>query len=411
MKPGTADPMKKAALFLVYLLVLPGAYAQDEPKKTDLKGYVKLLGSFNYFNKDYIPPLAADLFPAQYQDYQIHNRFDFKYYPSKSWSLGAGMRNRLFWGYSVGNEPQPGQPDFYNSLDQDNGLVDLSYLYFDSDAVLLHTIFDRLWGQWESSKWIIRLGRQRINWGVNTVWNPNDIFNQYNYFDFDYEERPGSDALRVQYFPNFKSTLELGFAPAKQIGQSVAAMLYKANRWQYDFQFLAGYYKEDLTAGTGWAGSIKNVGFKGEANYYHPLQEGGESNFTASTALDYLFGFGLYTQLSYLYNGLGTTDPTIFSFAGLGANQVQGPKNIFPFKHTLFTQTGGNITPLFRADAGLMFTPDLKNIILFPTLTYSLASNLDALLALQYFISQNPLENNNVEWLSGTVFGRLKYSF
>ena len=402
--------IRKTALLLL-ILCSAGTYAQDEPEKTELKGYVKLLGSHNYFNEDYIPPFLDGLFPASYQDYQIHNRFDFKYYPSPQWSFGVGMRNRLFWGHSVSNEPLPGQPGLYQLLDRDNGLVDLSFLYFDSDAVLLHTIFDRLWGQWESSKWIVRLGRQRINWGINTVWNPNDIFNQYNYFDFDYEERPGSDALRVQYFPNFKSTLELGFAPAKQIGQSVAGMLYKTNRWQYDFQFLAGYYKEDLTAGTGWAGSIKGIGFKGEANYYFPLQEEGESNFTGSTAFDYQFGFGLYAQLSYLYNGLGAAEPGLFNFASLGANQVQGPKNIFPFKHTLFTQAGYTITPLFRADAGVMFTPDLKNIILFPTLSYSLTENLDALLVLQHFISQNPLENDNVEWLSGTAFGRLKYSF
>ncbi len=387
---------------------------QEEPKKTDLKGYVKLLGSFNSFNKDYFPPnpfIADDIIPASSQDYQIHNRFDFKYYPNSKLTFGVGMRNRLFWGYQVENPPLPGQPSFYQLLDEDNGLVDLSFLYFESDVVLLHTVFDRLWGQWENSQWMVRLGRQRINWGVNTVWNPNDIFNQYNYFDFDYEERPGSDALRVQYFPNFKSTLEFGFAPAQDLKESVGAVLYKTNYKKYDLQFLAGYYQQDLTAGLGWAGNIGQLGFKGEANYYLPLEESRDTNFIASISLDYQFGFGLYTQASYLYNGLGAEDPDLLSFLSLNTTQVQDAKNIFPFRHTLFTQVGYNITPLFRADAAVMFTPDLKNIIVFPTLTYSLLSNLDALLVAQYFISQNPFENDNVEWLSGVIFGRLKYSF
>ena len=151
------------------------------------------------------------------------------------------------------------------------GFLDLSYLYWSSDEVLLHTIFDRLWAQWENKKWIVRLGRQRINWGVNTVWNPNDIFNQYNYLDFDYEERPGSDAVRIQYFPNFNNTLELAFSPLASLIKAVGALLYKTNKWNYDFQFLGGYYKKDAVMGLGWAGNIWNAGFKGEANYYSPL--------------------------------------------------------------------------------------------------------------------------------------------
>jgi hypothetical protein len=57
-----------------------------------------------------------------------------------------------------------------------------------------------------AGKWQFRVGRQRINWGVNLVWNPNDVFNSFSYFDFDYEERPGSDAVRVQYYTGTTSS-------------------------------------------------------------------------------------------------------------------------------------------------------------------------------------------------------------
>jgi hypothetical protein len=70
-----------------------------------------------------------------------------------------------------------------------------------------------------------------------------------------------------------------------------------------------------------------------------------------------------------------------------------------------------DITPLLNLNMALMYTPDLKNFIFFPTLNYSVMRNLDALLAMQYFISTNPYENDNVEWMSALVFGRLKYSF
>ncbi len=399
-------PITRKLLFLAFLVTGLCLSAQDSTQsKFDLSGYVKLLTTFNHFNKDYLPPPLEDQIPGSFEDYLIHNRFDLKYYPTKKLSFGVGMRNRLFYGYRVRSGP-----GFYQSLDQDMGYLDLSYLYWQSDQVLLHTIFDRLWGQWENKKWIVRLGRQRINWGVNTVWNPNDIFNQYNYLDFDYEERPGSDAMRVQYFPNFNNTLELAFSPAKEFDQSVGAFLYKTNKWNYDFQFLGGYYRKDAVAGLGWAGNIKNAGFKGEASYYFPLTDETESNLTTSLSLDYVFGNGLYIQLSYLYNGLGTTEPNFTDFITVNT-RVMDAKDIFIYKHTLLTSASFNITPLFTANMAAMFTPAFDNFILFPTLSYSLDENLDASLVVQYFIAQNPQENNQVEWLSAAIFARVKFSF
>ncbi len=393
-------------LILVLLTTLCIASAQDSTQsKIDLSGYLKALGTFSHFNKDYLPPIISNAIPSSSEDYLMHNRFDLKYYPTKKLTFGVGMRNRMFYGYRVKEDAT-----FYNTLDEDMGLMDLSYLYWDSNELLLHTIFDRLWAQWESKKWMIRLGRQRINWGVNTVWNPNDIFNQYNYLDFDYEERPGSDALRVQYFPNFKNTVELAFSPARNFSQSVGALLFKTNKWNYDFQFLGGYFKQDIVTGLGWAGNIKNAGFKGEANYYAPLTAQTQSNFTSSLSLDYMFSSGLYGQISYLYNDLGSASPGIADFTSLNTRLLSA-KDIFIFKHTILVSAGFNITPLFRADLAAMFTPELNNFILFPTLSYSLSKNLDASLVVQYFISENPLENNQVEWLSSSIYGRLKYSF
>ena len=38
---------------------------------------------------------------------------------------------------------------------------------------------------------------------MNLVWNPNDLFNAFSFVDFDYEERPGSDALRIQKYTGY----------------------------------------------------------------------------------------------------------------------------------------------------------------------------------------------------------------
>lgn len=401
--------MKHLLLFLAIFssIIAPAQEAEEEkPKNYQLTGYVKLLGTFNYFNHAFLPPIVpGGTIPGSFEDYQIHNRFDFKYYPTDKLTFGVGMRNRLFWGYSVKNNPA-----FDLSLEDNSGLLDLSLIYWDSQDVLLHTIFDRLWAQWGTQKWNIRLGRQRINWGMNTVWNPNDIFNQYNYLDFDYEERPGTDALRVQFFPNFLSTIEFSVSPAKELNQSVAAVMYKTNKWNYDFQVLAGYYKQDAVLGAGWAGNLKNAGFKGEFTYYAPLTDSTESNFTFSPSVDYQFKNGLYLLFSYLYNGLGTNElkPTEVLMSN---TNTMSAKDLFLFKHTLFLSSQFQITPLFQGNAAFMLSPDLSSLVFFPSLTYSVTQDLDALLALQLFATENQLQSDQFQWMSAAVFARLKYSF
>lgn len=68
--------------------------------------------------------------------------------------------------------------------------------------MILRTMIDRLWIDWAYKKWELRAGRQRINWGKTSVWNPNDLFNTFNYANFDYEEQAGSDAIKLSYYPS-----------------------------------------------------------------------------------------------------------------------------------------------------------------------------------------------------------------
>jgi len=117
---------------------------------------------------------------------------------------------------------------------------------------------EKKWVQWQNTSWQITLGRQRVNWGVDRVWNPNDIFNAYSFIDFNYEKRPGSDALRVQYFKDMDYTLDLAVKITDAPNELIAAALYKFNKWNYDIQVLDGVYKRDMVTGTGWAGNINN---------------------------------------------------------------------------------------------------------------------------------------------------------
>ena len=75
-------------------------------------------------------------------------------------------------------------------------------------------------------------------------------------------ERPGSDALRIQYYGKGNTSTELA------INENIQAGLYKFNSWDYDFQTLLAKYYNDYVLGFGWAGQIKEAGFKGEFSYF-----------------------------------------------------------------------------------------------------------------------------------------------
>lgn len=395
----------KRQLVLLFFIPLSIWAQEEEESPWEFNGYLKYLGSYSSLNANFYPPATRNGLSTQSYDQLLHNRLNLKYYKG-NWSAALSMRNRLFQG----NSPEQGK-SFSRSLDLDPGLVDLSFVYWESNELILHTIFDRAWLQYEKGDFSVRLGRQRINWGITGIFNPNDILNQYNFFDFDYEERPGTDALRLQYFPNFNSQLELALAPAEKLDQSTAALYYRNNALIYDWQIISGFYQGQLTFGGGWAGNLWQLGFKGEFNYYWPAADINKETWVFSSDIDYVFTNGLYVSIGYLYNQSALKQGGIGDFSSLGAGQVLSPKNPFIFRHTAILNTNYAFNPLITGSLALMYSPDAHSTIIFPSLSYSLNTNLDIMLAAQLFMSDNPIESDAWQTLVSSTFLRLKWSF
>ena len=70
---------------------------------------------------------------------------------------------------------------------------------------------------------------------------------------------------------------------------AVIAGLWKVNKWNYDFQMLAGVAQKDIVVGGGWAGNLTNASFKGEFSYFIPTEEGQDNSFAATIGIDYSF--------------------------------------------------------------------------------------------------------------------------
>lgn len=375
---------------------------EDPPKRkfkdiVAVRGYVKYLNTTNFLNINTV--FGQNL---------IHHRLNLRGYLNPQWTVGLEMRNRIFYGAAVAL-----QPGFGDTLNHDNGLVDMSWTLINGNAFVVHSILDRAWVNYAKGKFEARLGRQRINWGINTVWNPNDLFNAFNYLDFDYEERPGSDAIRVQYYTGDLSGLEVAYAPGKNfdLDKTVAAAMYRFNKRNYDIQILGGLYREDLALGTGWAGSIKNAGFKGEATYFHPRRQLQDTlgTVSATVSVDYSFKNGVYVMGSFLYNSQGLITPVGLTGGGTSAFGRISAKSLMPSRYSAFASVSGQITPLLTASGGVIYAPGMNLLFLSPSFGYSLSDNWELMLLGQVFLGEDPAKGFG--HLGSGVYLRIKWSY
>jgi len=394
---------KQTALIFAMSALTATAWAQEDTtsrKFTDivrLKGYVKNMQGFQMADLNYVS--HSNL---------IHNRLNFRVYPTDNITVGLEVRNRVFTGDQVNFNPN------YGSLvDQDNGLVDLSWVWMDEPGIVGLSQIDRGWVKWNNGKWYITLGRQRINWGVNAFWNSNDLFNTFNLVDFDYEERPGTDAVRVQrYFKNF-SSIDIAIAPSEYDSTWIGAGMYRFNKWTYDFQVIGGWWNEDVAMGVGWAGNLKSAGFKAEVTYFHPQQNALDTSgsVTASISADYVFKGSVYVMGGLMYGSQGfdkTINPALLGGTAIGSTQPPSAKNLMPTKYNVLLSVSKPITPLINASLVGIYSPGVNLVFLMPSMSVAIASNWD----FSVFAQSTMLDNGSVFRNYGTsVFARIKWGF
>jgi hypothetical protein len=381
--------MKKIYLLFLLILIVFTANAQDNYM---LKGYVKGMSAMQSYSQ-------GDMLIEN----TLHNRFDFDWYINDNFTFTVGLRNRVIVGNNVSNIP-----NYDDYVSRDMGYVDMSWVWLNETSSIGVSQLDRLNIDYTYENLQITIGRQRINWGQTFVWNPNDLFNSYSYFDFDYEEKPGSDAVRIQYYVGESGKIESSTS-INSDNKVTSALLYRFNTHGYDFQFLGGVFTEtDYVVGAGWSGSIAGGGFSGEATYYHPIDNFADSTGTVTASLhyDYTFSNSLNLQFETIYNGFGADNMN-----GLGEVIFMdlSPKNLFPTKFAVFASAAYDVTPLFRAMLSGMYGPTGNFIYIGPTLTYSMSDVIELAVIGQYFSMDEvatALANEG-----NSVFVRLKWAF
>jgi len=395
--------MKTFTIALALVLAAPAFSQETADPKWQFRGYLKSLQATTFVPSGLFPlPLPTDKFMSN--DMLLHNRLNFKWFPSEHFTLTAEVRNRVFWGDQVRFAALLGQ----NYLDQVNqgsdDFFDWSAGRQNDNGYALHTTLDRFYGEFYKGNWEVRLGRQRVNWGIGTIWNPNDIFNAYNFTDFDYEERPGSDALRVKRYLGVNSSIEIAAKAARDWEDFTGAALMKFHTGTYDWQVLAGVFQNNTVLGGGWAGNLGTASFKGEATWFHPLEDSLKSSFALTLGVDYTLASQLYINGGILFNSLGAVsqDATeIFAFE-LSA------RNLYPYRYSVLVQAGYPFTPLFNGALIVVYSPGGAHaMFLNPVLTYSLAQNWDLDLVGQILFQKEEKFKSPVQ----AGFLRVKWSF
>jgi len=380
-------------LFSVLLVVLgfDSLHAQNKPFEVDIGGYVKELGQISTDN---------DFNTVRY-DNILHHRIESDWTLSEHFEFRADLRTRLLNGYTVNNTP--GLDQFY---EQDPNYFDLSWVWFHTDHSLMHSTIDRIHASYINGPWSIQAGRQRVNWSRTMTWSPNDLFNNYAFLDFDYEERPGVDALTAQYSWSYASSAEAGIRLGDSWQESVVAGMVRLSWKSYDIQFIGGHYLNNLTVGTGWAGYLGDAGFKGEISYFHPENDFFEKtgHITATTGLDYMLSSGWYLQGELLYNGG-------YNQQGNPLNTLEQPPsadNLFIAKSGFLLNGSYQIHPLVNGNISFMGSFDRSIFIAIPQITFSVTENVDLLLLSQLLkgaVFRQAVETPNL------FFFRLKWSY
>lgn len=382
--------------FLLFTLLAVKASGQD---KIDFSGYLSDMQSVYHIPDHWI------------WENTLHNRLNLDLYPTPWLSGSVHLRNRFIFGSTLGKIP-----GYSETLGGDQGWLDMTWVadgsMGDSAGYALTSALDRLWLQFTFGNLEIKAGRQRINWGQTLVWNPNDIFNSYSYFEVDYPERPGSDALRISYYTGNASTIELA-ANIDSAGQVTAAGYFRFNTLGFDIQFMGGVYRgEDLILGTGWSGNLGSSAFRGELSYFRDLDQFTDTTGYLMTSLgfDYTFPNSLTIQVEGLYSAFAK-ELDIYSFLQFYSGSLD-VKNLGFTPWSFFGNISYPLSPLLTGAFATIWYPDWKGVYLGPSFDLSLNSNLDLSLILQYFTAEFE-DTSGVSDRENNTFGflRFKWSF
>ena len=308
----------------------------------------------------------------------MQNRFECTVYPADAVTVASALRTRMLYGKLY---EQLFPFGYKKALDDDPGWADLSVNIWDNNSAVLTTMFDRLYVDFSKGDWQVRLGRHRINWGKDLIWNPNDIFNAQSFLDVSYREGPGTDALLVRRYLGPVAHVEAAVAGARDADSITAALCGQINAAGFDVQLLGGWMRHDIVGGAGFSGQVANAALRGEGTVFYADSLDGDPQFVGCLSVDYLLPREVRLLLSGLFNSKGKNSPDD-GFGSLFNDRITA-KTLSRARFQLLAQVAWQATPLFAVDCSALVNPADGSALIMPHCTYSLAENIEVSLQAQ----------------------------
>lgn len=386
-------------LTLILFLFSCRGYAQIPglipDKNWELEGYIKYMLTVN----------LPDDYPSSI-DHLLHQRFNYEYRFNQQLRFNMGMRNRLMSGDSMD------LPNYAEFIEQDNGFFNLSFNWLNKERVLANTQFDRLYIDWQNPQWQARIGRSRINWAMSTLWNPNDIFNSYSIYDFDYEEHVGSDAILLKRKLGFASSVEIVYNPNQDSDLNSLAGRYLFNYASWDMQLLTGKSGLDYIIGTGLAGDIQGAGLRSEVTWFNPIQEkhGNNEALTSSLVATLESDYRFVSQQNWMLRAsvLYISNPQHQESGAKFLNLPLTARTLSFTNYTYYAEISFDLNTLHRLTFSSSYYDDGSYFFGINS-NYSLANNWQVNTAIQRFDGRsNSLFSESASLL---LYAQLKWSF
>ncbi len=384
--------MGSVRIILFFSLSLFCFEVDAQNKNFEINGYVSALHTSGY----------NDAFEEWNNLNKINNRLNLNVWLNNRISFNLEIQNRFYSGsylsqFNGFSQPLIATTDYFN----------WSHNWINNNSTVFQSRIDRLFMDFSSGMFSIRVGRQRINWGQTLVWNVNDIFNSYSFFEIDNFEKYGCDAIRMTLFPSPSSVIE-ATVKINSDEEITAAVMSRFNYNEMDFQIQGGVVDEkDVVIGAGITGDYKGLTIRTECSYYHPLNQNTNDKTTLllNAGLDYVFSNRMAIQSEVLYNQLNNKDLTELFVVLFAAPVTSKTLSISEWSYAL--NWVFPVSPRLDLNISTVYFPDYSGYYLSPTIDFKLMKNLDLSGICQVYSLDYLGERNAIT--SGTV--RLKYHF
>ncbi|MFC1770551.1 hypothetical protein ACFLZV_01560 [Candidatus Margulisiibacteriota bacterium] len=257
------------------------------------------------------------------------------------------------------------------------------------------------------------IGRQRIAWGVGSVWQPTDVFNIFAYsFVVAEEERRGVEAVRIQIPFGIATELEGVVLTAGEFAQSAKGIRYRTNVENYDLSLsFVDMANNEKQIGFDLIGELWELGVYTE--WAFRSNDSGGSYSQGVLGINYTFENGWGVDTEFFFNSQGVRSKDAYDWSAYKAGKIMHlAKNYgyFGLRKIL-----DEITYIGMA---LIINGDDNSLILSPSYTRNVFENFDLSIQAVFMGGEdasqyNPgTENDSSGYLGASLFFlKGRYSF